>query len=82
MDKFYSVIRIFFKGDAETHSVEHKSTLLDAQKRYFNIIAADLANEDITYQAAYIIDSNGMMVEGRVFDRTPVVESEATYENA
>ncbi len=82
MDKFYSVVRIFFKGDAETHSVEHKSTLLDAQKRYFNIIAADLANDDITYQAAYIIDSNGMMVEGRVFDRTPVVESEESHENA
>lgn len=82
MDKFYSVVRIFFKGDAETHSVENKGTLLDAQKRYFNIIAADLANEDITYQAAYIIDSNGMMVEGRVFDRTPVTESEVTYENA
>lgn len=82
MNKFYSVIRIFFKGDVETHSVEHKSTLLDAQKRYFNIIAADLASEDITYQAAYIIDSNGMMVEGRVFDRAPVTESEVTYENA
>ena len=82
MDKFYSVVRIFFKGEAEAHSVEHKSTLLDAQKRYFNVIAADLANEDITYQAAYIIDSSGMMVEGRVFDRTPVVESEGNYENA
>lgn len=82
MDKFYSVVRIFFKGEAETHSVEHKSTLLDAQKRYFNVIAADLANEDITYQAAYIIDSNGMMVEGRVFDHTSVVESEGNYENA
>lgn len=82
MEKFYSVVRIFFKGDSETHSVEHKSTLLDAQKRYFSAIAADLANGEITYQAAYIIDSNGLMVEGRVFDRTPVVESEVAYENA
>lgn len=66
---FYSVIRIFFKGEAETHSVQQFDTLQDAQKRYFNIIAADLADASITYQSAYIIDSNGLMMEGRVFDR-------------
>ena len=76
MDKFYSVIRIFYKGANETHSIEQKATLEDAQKRYFNIIATDLANDEITYQSAYIIDSNGLMVEGRVFDRT-VVDSES-----
>lgn len=73
---FYSVIRIFFKGDAETHSVQKFDTLADAQKRYFNIIAADLADGTITYQSAYIIDSTGLMVEGRVFDRA-VTETEA-----
>lgn len=73
---FYSVIRIFFKGEAETHSVQQFDTLQDAQKRYFTIIATDLADESITYQSAYIIDSNGLMMEGRVFDRA-VAESEA-----
>lgn len=71
---FYSVIRIFFKGDAETHSVQQFSELKDAQKRYFNIIASDLADNNITYQACYIIDSSGLMVEGRVFDRRPMTE--------
>lgn len=66
---FYSVIRIFFKGDAETHSVQQFDTLQDAQKRYFNIIATDLADDSITYQSAYIIDKNGLMLEGRVFDK-------------
>ena len=73
------VIRIFFKGDAETHSVELKATRDAAMQRYFGIIAADLENEQITYQAAYIIDSNGIMIEGRVFDRRsaePVEETE------
>lgn len=69
---FYTVVRQFFKGDAETHSMEVKQTLDDARKRYFGIIAADLNDNDITYQAAYIIDSNGLMVEGRVFDRRAV----------
>lgn len=66
---FYQVFRIFFSGETRQHSVQYFDTLEDAQKRYFNVIAADLANDQITYNAAYIIDSNGLMVEGRVFDR-------------
>lgn len=69
---FYTVVRQFFKGDTETHSMEVKETLEDARKRFFSIIAADLNDNDITWQAAYIIDSNGLMVEGRVFDRRAV----------
>lgn len=80
MAKFYTVVRQFFKGDAETHSMEVKTDYNEALQRYFNIIAADLAATDITYNAAYIIDSNGMMTEGRVFDHTVVPESEAVNE--
>ena len=69
---FYTVIRQFYKGDVETHSVERKETLEDARKRYFGIIATDLNDSAITWQAAYVIDSNGLMVEGRVFDRRAV----------
>ena len=69
---FYTVVRQFFKGDAEQHSVEIKDTLEDARKRYFSIIVTDLNDNDITWQAAYIIDSNGLMVEGRVFDRRAI----------
>lgn len=75
MNKFV-VIRIFYKGEAETHSVEFKDTYLEAQQRYYGIIAADLANPDVTYQAAYIIDARGLMLDGKVFDRTPEPEPE------
>ena len=68
MDGF-AIVRIFYKGLAETHSVEFKETLIEAQQRFYSIVAADLANADITYQACYIIDANGLMVEGRTFDR-------------
>lgn len=70
MDKFV-VVRIFFKGEAETHSVQFFDTYIEAQQRYYNVIAADLASEDITYQAAYIINAVGLMMDGKVFDRTP-----------
>lgn len=81
MEKFYSVIRIFFKGETETHSVQQFSDLQSAQTRYFNMLAADLGNEEITYCSAYIIDSNGMMVEGRVFDKTVATEDTTTAES-
>ena len=66
---FYTVIRQFFKGENETHSMEVKTDKDAAIQRFFNILAADLADSTITYNACYVIDSNGMVIEGRVFDR-------------
>ena len=66
---FYQIIRVFIKAGKETHSIEFKTDKDAALQRYFNIIAADLADAAIEYNAAYIIDSNGLMLEGRVFDR-------------
>lgn len=71
----FQIIRIFVKDGTESHSIEYKETYLEAQQRYYNIIATDLANEAVTYQAAYIINCDGLMLDGKVFDRTPV-ESE------
>lgn len=76
----YQVIRLFFKGDKETHSMQLFDDYLSAQQRYYNIIAADLADADITYQAAYIINAQGLMVDGKVFDRRPTPEPEPEQE--
>lgn len=73
---FWSIVRQFYKGTAETHSVEVKADKDSALQRYFNIIAADLADASITYNACYVIDSNGVMIEGRVFDRRQMAETE------
>lgn len=66
---FYIVNRIFFKGDAETHSTQVFASYEDARKRYYNIIAADLNDESITYQMANIISSGGILRDIQVFDR-------------
>lgn len=79
MDKF-AVIRIYYKGEKETHSVEFKDSYFEAQQRFYNIIASDLANPDVTYQAAYIINASGLMMDGKVFDRTPAPEPEPEEE--
>lgn len=73
---FYNVIRQFFKGETETHSMEVKADRDTAVQRFFNILAADLADAAITYNSAFVIDSNGVMIEGRVFDRRPTPEPE------
>ena len=66
---FYQVIRIFFKGEARSNSVEYFDDYSAAQQRYFNIIAADLANNEVTYNAAYLIDNAGNVLRKDVFDR-------------
>lgn len=75
---FYQVIRVFFKGAEEAHSIQFFDTLRDAQKRYYNIIATDISNSEITYCACYIINSAGQICESRIF--TTPAEQEATNE--
>ena len=66
---FFTIIRQYFKGSTETHSVEIKTDRNQAVQRFFNILAADLADATITWNAVYVIDNKGNMIEGRVFDR-------------
>lgn len=66
---FYQVIRVFFKGATKSNSVEYFDSYDAALQRYFNVIAADLANNEVTYNAAYLIDNGGNMMRHEVFDR-------------
>lgn len=65
---FYTIVRQFFKGTAETHSVEIKQNYQAAEQKWLNNLAADLQNPEITWNACYIIRSDGTMIEGRVYD--------------
>jgi len=64
---FYTVVRQFFKNGAETHSMEIKQSMREAEQRYYSIISADITDPAITYNACYIIRSDGLMVKGEVF---------------
>lgn len=71
---FYIIVRIFYVGEDETHSVEIKKDLRDATQRFYNIVAADLANKDVTYQYASLTDKYGYQVNGIqpvVYDHNP-----------
>ena len=67
---FYRVHRVFFMGTGELevhqHSTEYYDDFQDALKRYFNIVAADFANEEVTYFQTFIMDKFGRIQEGRI----------------
>ena len=72
MDMFYIVTRINFKGSTESHSVEIKTDKRQATQRFYNIIAADLADDSVTYQFASIVDCHGNYVDNLqpvIYDR-------------
>lgn len=83
---FYPVIRMFEKNAEVTHSVQifndnpatPGKAFDDALKRWYAIVAADLADEAVTYNAAIMMDNSGMLGEHKAFERA--VEPEPTSE--
>ena len=74
---FYIVIRIYNKGEQQNHSVQQFTDKRTATQRFYNIIAADLADDAVTYQYTEIRDCYGNPVDGLmpvVYDRRPVQE--------
>ena len=69
-ESFYIVTRIYFKGENETHSVQIFTDHRQATQRFYNIIAADLADDAVTYQFAAICDNFGNnLLNPVVYDR-------------
>ena len=66
--KDYAVLRINFKGETESHSIEYKDTLREAETRYHNIITADIGNSQVDYSLAMIFDRNANKLVGEIHD--------------
>lgn len=58
--------RIFITNGTLRTSVEYK-TQEEAYKRYFNILAADLQDSTISYNASFIINTVAQKIESRAF---------------
>lgn len=74
----YVVGRAIIDNNGYRNSIEYRNQE-EAYKRYFNIIAADLQDENITYNGAFIVDRVGRIIESRSFKR-PEPEPEPTPE--
>ena len=69
---FWMVNRIFNTKEKNSHSVEYfyekdyesRDDMIRAAKtRYYNIVAADLQKADVVYQATFIMDEKGNVIE-------------------
>ena len=63
----YAVLRVRVKNNQRSTSVEFKN-YNDALKRYFNILAADLQDEEVTFNFGAIVNSEGEIIESKVFN--------------
>ena len=80
---FYIVTRVFYKGLTESHSIEIKTDRLQAIQRYYNIIAADLADSNVVYQFCSLTDCYGNYINDLrpvVYDRREAPAEEQTQE--
>lgn len=72
---FYTVIEKQLNNGTPGTIATHYDNETAALAAYFTICAA-AAVSTIEYHAAHIIRSDGIMIEGRVFDRREVEETE------
>lgn len=70
----YIVGRVYISNETLRTSIEYKNKD-EAYKRYFNILAADLQDDTISYNGAFILNSTGQRIESRAFTR-PAPEPE------
>lgn len=90
-DKFFILLRYFIKGDKYNNSVQYYHVMQEdpyasykaALQRWFNVIAADLKDDEVTANGAFIIDSHSSEItDGRTFyedrEEEPEVEQEET----
>lgn len=72
---FYTVIEKQFNDGTPGTIATHYSSETAALAAYYTILAA-AAVSTIEYHSAHIIRSDGIMIDGRVFDRREVEETE------
>ena len=56
------------KSDIESHSEQRFDNEIAAKKRFFNILAADIDNENYKYEIAMVVQDDGFLVCSQVFD--------------
>lgn len=65
----YFVTRVNFnQSGAQSNSIQMFTDLVAAQKRFYNLLAADIDNGNYQYELVQIVDENGLVLMSQVFD--------------
>lgn len=76
MKNFYAIVRVTHNPETGfVHSVQEIENRREAQKRYYNVIAADENNTELDYHMAMWVDQDGNVLEKASFDYTGIPEN-------
>ena len=65
----YFVVRVNFNQQGQqSNSIQMFTDLVQAQKRYYNILAADIDKDEFQYELVQIVDRSGIVLMNQVFD--------------
>lgn len=65
----YFVTRVNFdQTGKQSSSIQMFTDLVQAQKRFYNVLAADIDNGNYQYELVQLVDENGLALMSQVFD--------------
>ena len=70
----YFVVRVFFSKSTgkQSNSVQKFDTEVEARKRWYSILAADIDGEDIDFELVQIVKENGICIASEIIDHRVV----------
>lgn len=73
----YFVTRVNFNQEGkQSNSIQMFTDLVKAQKRFYNVLAADIDNENYQFEMVQIVDEKGPVLASQVFDNRVQPEPE------
>lgn len=69
----FFVVRVNFNQEGkQTNSIQMYTDLVQAQKRFYTLLASDIDSDKYQYELVLIVDERGLVLSSQVFDnRTP-----------
>lgn len=65
----YFVVRVNFNQQGtQSNSIQMFTDLTQAQKRFYNILAADIDNDNFQYEMVQVVGEDGIVLMSQVFD--------------
>lgn len=74
----YFVTRVNFNATtgAQGNSIQMFTDLVQAQKRFYSILAADIDSENYSYEMVQIVSEKGLVIASQVFDNRTQPDAE------
>lgn len=72
----YFVVRVNFNQQGtQANSIQMYNDLVQAQKRFYTLLASDIDSDKYQYELVLIVDERGLVLSSQVFDnRAPAEE--------